>query len=103
MNNSGIEVMYEYNCLVLPDPVEEVTKGGIILAQTTQEKKKYETQRATFIMASGLAFSDPNWPVVPIPGDRVYVTRHSGFFHKGDDGLDYKIVNDKDIVAKLKE
>lgn len=99
----GISQMYEYKCLVLPDAVQEVTAGGIVLPDTTKDRKKWETVEATFVMAGALAFTDPDWGIMPNKGDRILIAKQAGYTWKGKDGLDYRIINDKDIVAELEE
>ena len=102
-DGSGINQMFEYKCLVLPDPVEETTKGGIVLADTTKARKQFETVKATFVKAGPIAFTDPNWEIYPVMGDRILIAKASGDRHEGADGQIYKIINDKDIVARLEE
>lgn len=100
-NKSGIVALCEYKCLVLPDPVEE-KRGAIFLANETIDREKMKTCKATFILGSLNAFRD--WGgYMPEPGDRVYVAVAAGMIHKGPDGQEYRIVNDKDIIGKLDE
>lgn len=100
-NNSGIIQLCEYKCLVLPDPVEEVTAGGLYKPRQTVDSEENRTCKATFILGSGSAFTD--WPnsYRPEPGDRIYVAVAAGMKHTGPDGLKYRIVNDKDIIGQL--
>jgi co-chaperonin GroES (HSP10) len=37
----------------------------------------------------------------PKPGDRIAFARHSGAFILGKDGVEYRIVKDKDVVAVI--
>jgi chaperonin GroES len=99
-NNSGIIELCEYRCLVLPDPVEEKTAGGLIIPDKVREKEKHKTCLATFILRSENAFRD--WGgYIPEPGDRVYVAIASGMIHEGPDGQSYRIVNDKDVLGRI--
>lgn len=101
-NKSGFKQLCEFKCLVLPDPVEEKTVGGLYKPQTTMEKEKYRTCKATFILGAEAAFKD--WGgYVPEPGDRVYVAVNAGMIHEGPDGQFYRIVMDKDILGQLDE
>lgn len=101
-NGSGIRALCEYKCLVLPDEVNEVSKGGIVLAPQFIDREKMRTCKATFILRSENAFRD--WGgYIPEPGDRVYVAVASGMIHKGPDGKEYRIVNDKDVLGQLDE
>ena len=99
-NKSGIKQLCEYKCLVLPDPVEEKTEGGLWKPGMVRDKEKHQTCKATFILKSENAFRD--WGgYMPEPGDRVYVAVASGMIHEGPDGTLYRIVNDKDVVGQL--
>lgn len=100
--NCGLLQTCEYKCVVLPDPVEEMTSGGIYKPKETVEKEGYRTSKCTFIMGSDSAFRD--WGgYIPKPGDRVLAGVYSGALHKGPDGRTYRIVNDKDILGQLDE
>jgi chaperonin GroES len=103
-NPSGIEPT-EYRVLVKPDPVQEKTKGGIILTEETREKEQYASQEGTLIAVSPIAFTyhDP-WPDdarKPQPGDRVIFARYAGTKRTGKDGQDYRLINDRDVTAVL--
>ena len=101
-NGSGIKQLCEYKCLVLPDEVAAMTAGGLHLSPQTVDREKMKTCKATFILRSENAFRD--WGgYMPEPGDRVYVAVASGMIHKGSDGKEYRIVNDKDVVGQLDE
>jgi co-chaperonin GroES (HSP10) len=107
-NTSGICNLCEYKCLVLPDPVEDKTEGGILYKpDIAKEREKYRTCKATFILAAKAAFQDfgkdGNQSYIPQPGDRVYVAVAAGMFHYGPDGKEYRLVNDKDVVGQLDE
>lgn len=103
-NPSGI-VPLDLRVLVRPDPVEELTKGGIILIATDQEK--YAQCKATLIEAGENAWEEaasrsPHF-TKPGPGDRILIAKYGGILLKGNDGVDYRIMNDEDVVARLEE
>jgi len=105
MNTSGIEPL-DVRVLVRPDPVEEVTKGGIILAPTITEKEKFATVKATLVAVGVNAFSEAKAnPAFHAPetGARVMIAKYGGVTIKGDDGAEYRLLNDEDVVALLKE
>jgi co-chaperonin GroES (HSP10) len=106
VNRSGI-LPTEYKVLVLPDPVEEVTKGGIIIPIEKAEKDKYATTDGTIVAISHLAFTyatDEEWAgKKPKAGDRVAFAKYAGARRKGKDGSDYLLINDKDVVAIIEE
>jgi co-chaperonin GroES (HSP10) len=103
-NTSGI-VPTEFKVLILPKEVEEVTKGGIILAKQTTETEKYATIEGEIIAMSHLAFTyataDEWGNNKPRPGQRVIFAKYAGVRHKAKDGKEYLLVNDKDIVATV--
>jgi len=105
-NTSGLEPV-EYKVVVLQDAVEEKTKGGIYLPQDTQEKEQIAEVNGTLIAVGGLAFHDginsPWWPPIPKPGDRVLVSKYSGFMFEGTDGKKYQCCQDKDILGIWKK
>lgn len=101
INKSGINPT-EFNCLVLPDPVEEKTKGGIILTDAHRDADKHATVEGVLIAVSPLAFTYSDWPAErykPKIGQKVIIARYGGNLFKGNDGLEYRLLKDKDILA----
>jgi chaperonin GroES len=99
INTSGIHPV-DLRVLVKPDPVEEVTKGGIIIADATKDKQKFAGTKATLIAVGCNAFLEWGQGArKPQPGDRVHYAQYSGSWIKGDDGADYVILNDKDLTS----
>lgn len=99
-NNSGLRPM-EFNVVVQPDPVEEVTKGGIIIPTTKTDRDKLAVEEGTLVAVSPHAFTYADWPEGAEPpkvGDRVVFARYAGALHTRD-GVDYRVIKDKDIVA----
>lgn len=94
----GIECL-EYKVLVKPVEVQAVTPGGIILAVETHERDKHATMEGDVVDISPLAFSYENEAPKAALGDRVVFQRYAGLVIKGADGVDYRLMNDKDIVA----
>lgn len=99
-NTSGIFPV-DLRVLVKPDPVEEKTAGGIILADTTKDREKYAGTKATLVAVGGNAFREWGKALKPTPGDRVHFAQYSGARIKGEDGADYVVMNDADITAIL--
>lgn len=101
-NTSGI-IPTEFKVLIEPKAVEEVTKGGIILATSTTESEKYATIEGTIVDVSHLAFTyatAEEWgDKKPAPGQRVIFAKYAGVRHKAKDGKEYLLINDKDVVA----
>lgn len=104
-NNSGINPL-DMRVLVRPDPAEEVTKGGIIIIPDAVEKEKYATVKATLVAVGVNAWAEAKTHpafTAPTPGDRVMIAKYGGVMVKGNDGDDYRIMNDEDITALLEE
>ena len=97
-NKSGIFPL-RFAVLVLPDKVEEKTQGGIIMPPEAHEQEPLSIAKMTVIAVGPMAFTKPDWPSKPEPGDRVIVDRYSGKYMTGDDDEDYRLVNDDDLLA----
>jgi chaperonin GroES len=96
--NPGIQPL-DLRVLVKPDPVEEKTSGGIILADATKEREKYAGTKATLVAVGCNAFREWGDARKPAPGDRVHFAQYSGARIKGEDGEDYVIMNDADLTS----
>jgi chaperonin GroES len=89
----------EFNVAVIPDPVEERTKGGLLLTADAQDREKHSAVRGTITHIAPRAFDE--WPDgKPNVGEKVIFAKHSGMFLKVD-GTEYRVLKDKDIVAVL--
>lgn len=97
-NLSGIEPL-EFKVLVLPDPVEKKTAGGIYLPEQAHEMEELHQVKATLIAKGGNAFEDWVDKEKLIPGRRVYISMHAGYYVEGIDGKRYKIISDKDVAG----
>jgi chaperonin GroES len=92
-----------HRVLILPETVEEVSKGGIILAATTQHREQQATMRGT-VAAVGVnawkAFDDGTpWAKV---GDYVVFRKYAGEVVKDGD-VEYRVINDEDTIAVIRE
>lgn len=101
MNNSGVRVTGA-KVLVKPEPIEEVTKGGIVIASTIRERSQLKQTRGELVDVGPLAGEDQGEPWVK-PGDTVMFARYGGIVLKGKDGEVYRILNDEDITAGIEE
>lgn len=96
MNTSGMKPI-NLNVLVRPDEVEEKTPGGLYLADTTKEKDRHQQTRGTLIDMCDDAFKEMT--VRPKPGDRVIFAKFEGVVWDGDDGKQYRLLKDIDVVG----
>lgn len=102
-NPSGINPT-EYKVLIRPEQVEDRTKGGIIIPEQAKERDQYAQMHGVLVAVSPLAFTYEQWPddgLKPKAGDRVLFAKYAGATVKGEDGVDYRIVNDRDVAAVL--
>lgn len=83
--------------IVKPAPAEEVTKGGIFLPDTAQEKP----QRGEVVAVGPGKISEETGKVIPLTvkvGDKVLYGKYSGTEVKID-GEEYLIMRESDIFA----
>ncbi|QDP58765.1 MAG: putative chaperonin 10 Kd subunit [Prokaryotic dsDNA virus sp.] len=97
-NPSGINPM-EYNVLVKPKTVENRTSGGLYIPDEAVDQQQWAETRATVVAVSADAFNA--FGDRATPGDEVIFAKNAGRMVKGVDGVEYKLVKDKDIVAKV--
>lgn len=97
MNNSGLQPV-EYKILIEPEEIEQKSAGGIILADKTTDREKMAQVRGKLVAKGGNAFEDWNGQT-PAVGDSIWYAKYSGFIVKGDDGIEYRLCNDKDVAA----
>lgn len=98
MNPSGIEPM-DVKVLVKPQPVEEKTAGGIILSDTTKERNKYAATRGSLVAKGPNAFTEWGPGNGPQAGVVVLFAQYAGSRFKGDDGEEYVVMNDEDVIG----
>jgi chaperonin GroES len=104
MNTSGIQPL-DLRVLVLPDPVETKTAGGILLPDQHKDREKFATMKGTLVAVGVNAWEEasarsPSF-IKPVPGDRVLISKYGGVLLTGDDGKEYRIMNDEDVTARL--
>jgi len=121
LNNSGIYPSGN-RVLILPDPLDETTEGGIYIPAKERARHQQAQTAGTFIEAGPDAWQhthkqiyrviDGDMRLVEIetsgysenfaePGDRVAFARYGGLEVHGEDGKAYRILNDEDITARV--
>jgi len=100
-NKSGIKPT-GHHVLVLPDKVEEKTSGGIYLAPQAREDEQRASTKGVLVAIGPTAwqeFADGKpWAQT---GNYVLYARYGGINMPGEDGEDYVLLNDQDILAVL--
>ena len=102
MSESGIKAAGN-KVLVKPEPVEEETSGGIVIASATLEKDKIRQFVGHVVSIGCCAWEDYEGPEWCAEGDRVTYSQHAGQVMKGKDGEEYRLMNDRDINAIVEE
>lgn len=97
-NESGIYPTAD-RVLLQEVETEKVSSGGIVLAQTTTEKQEMAEIHAKFVTGGEVALGMQELHGIR-PGDYVLMTKYAGIRYRGRDGVMYRIVNARDVVAK---
>lgn len=93
-----------HTVLIQPDEVETKTASGIVIPEMVTEKERKAVEYGTVITVGPRAFVDYGCsPDILKGGDRVSFARYSGKVIKDEDGVEYVLVNDIDILAKIGE
>jgi len=104
-NESGIMPM-DLRVLVKPDAVEAKI-GSIIIPDSTKETERYAQVKATLVAVGENAWEEAASRSAlffkPQPGDRILIAKYGGVLIKGADGVEYRIMNDEDVVARLED
>ena len=101
--SSGITPI-EYNVVVKPEKVAERTTGGILIPDAARERDQYGEHKGVLVALSPMAFSFEEWPEdepKPSVGNRVIFIKYAGTLVQGDDGEDYRVMKDKDVLGVL--
>jgi len=97
-NTSGIHPK-GHRVLILPDPVEEVSKNGIILSVgENRDRERLAQLKGTIVELGNTAWLDQPSPWAN-EGDHVIFGKYSGLIYQGADEKEYRIINDLDVVA----
>lgn len=94
----GIKCL-EYKVLVRPNEAKAKTAGGLYLPDTVVEKDQHATTEGAVIDISPVAFSYEHNAPRPVVGSVVIFQRYAGLRVTGNDGVEYRLLNDKDVVA----
>lgn len=101
-NPSGV-IPLEYRCIVLPSSAEvdpaiaRARKAGLAIPQDVLERELLAQIVATLVAIGGNAFEDWKDKRLPKTGDQIMIAKYSGVTFRGADGLEYRMINDKDI------
>ena len=124
MNNSGVTPCGD-RVVVLPDTIEQVTSGGIIIPEKEADKHQLAQVAGTLVAVGPDAWThqttiverrmgNGGWREIERRrtgysgdfakvGDRVCFARYNGLPFDGEDGKQYRLLNDEDITATISE
>lgn len=109
LNTSGL-VPLDKRVIVKKDPPDE-KKGSLIIPESVRQKEKFAMTKATVVAVGTHAWGEAGYDAqrfglefdAPAPGDRVKIGRYAGDNFDGDDGQEYTILNDEDVLGFLGE
>jgi co-chaperonin GroES (HSP10) len=98
-NTSGISPLGRAVLVEYYEP--ERAKSAIFIPESVRQGEVLVEQRATVVEVGPACWPDEATPRAK-PGDRVLIARMSGYAMKGPaDGKLYRIINDRDIFARI--
>jgi chaperonin GroES len=103
MNTSGINPT-GHMVLVKMEKVEEKTAGGIYLPDKHVDRENLASSKGVMVAKAPAAFDHVDWPKgaeAPPVGSRVLLRKFAGVEVKGNDGADYRVCEDKEVLAAL--
>lgn len=93
-----------HSVLIKPDEVETKTASGIVIPDMVTDKERKAVEYGTVVTVGPRAFIDyGREPTILKGGDRISFARYAGKGIKDVDGVEYILVNDIDILAKIED
>ena len=99
-----------HRVLIKPDNPEETDEVyrkaqsfGLILQEDQMKKEKAASTTGVVVSIGSTAWVDYGGEPWAKVSDRVHYVKYSGVFVKDDDGVDYAIVNDIDVLGIVTE
>ena len=87
--------------VVYPIPKERKTASGIVIPDEFANREDLAQIEAVVVDIGGTCWAnDEPWCKV---GDIVLIAKYSGYVRKGKDMRDYRVINDKDVVAIIED
>lgn len=103
MNTSGINPT-GHMIVIKAEVVEEKTAAGLYLPSKVVERENLASMKGMMVAAGPCAGDYADWPeghAFPPVGSRVLVRKFAGVEVKGNDGQEYRVCEDKDVLAGL--
>lgn len=90
--------------IVAVAPVAEQSRGGIFIPDAVREKDKLTGVQGRIVSKSPACFDHGQFgDAVPQVGDVVQFAKLAGVMTTGADGREYRIIQDKDVMAIVEE
>lgn len=96
-NTSGIHPKGN-KLLIRPVEVEKVSKGGIYIPASIQEKEDMGQMFGTVVEIGGMCWVQEDEPRCAV-GDYIIFARYAGQVFPGNDGVTYRLINALDVIA----
>lgn len=96
-NTSGIRARGN-KLLVRPEVVAQVTKSGIIIPVQATDREAMAQMYGTAIEIGPMCWVDEAEPRCKV-GDRVIHAKYAGEIFQGNDGVTYRLMNARDVIA----
>lgn len=96
-NTSGIHPKAN-KLLVLDKGIESMTKSGLIIPIGAVEKEQMANMFGTVIVIGRMCWVDEVEPRCAI-GDEIIFGKYSGETFLGNDGIKYRLINARDVIA----
>jgi co-chaperonin GroES (HSP10) len=104
VNRSGFEPL-DLRVLVLPDPAETISPGGIIIPDQPAEREKYAMMFGTLVAVGENAWEEAaarsDKFEKPQVGEHIVFAKYGGIEIKGRDGKQYRLMNDEDVLGRV--
>lgn len=92
-----------HRVLVYPLPVEEMSKGGIVIPMELTRRESMAQVEATVMAIGPTCWKDqPGEPWCKV-GDKVLIAKYSGLLRIGLDERVYRVISDLDVVGVCDE
>lgn len=92
----------EYNVVIAAEETEEVRKSGLIIPPSVKGTNDNASMVGLLVDISPLAFNYDTWPEgsrKPQIGDRIVFAKYAGILVTGDDGKQWRVAKDRDVMA----
>lgn len=96
-NTSGI-IPRGNKLLVKPEEIVEVTPGGIVLPTQAVEKEEMAQMYGRVVAIGPWCWKDEPEERCKV-NDRIIFAKYAGEQFKGNDGIKYRLINARDVVA----